>query len=78
MQGVALHAEGCRVDSRQRLHRFLMCTNLSGGAAYEGGGATSELYLPSPTPFYVAVCGRLQLGVDHWTISVALLQVVDN
>ena len=23
-------------------------------------------------------CGQLQLGVEHWVTSVALLQVVDN
>ena len=35
-----------------------------------GGGATSQLDLPSLTPLSVAGCGRLQLGVPHWAISV--------
>ena len=43
---------------------------------HEGGGATSQLDLPSLTPLSVAGCGRLQLGVLHW--ASRLLQVVDN
>ena len=35
---VASHAKGCKVDSRLRLHRFIICTIGSGGAANEGGG----------------------------------------
>ena len=35
-----------------------------------GGGATSQLDLPSLTPLSVAGCGRLQLGVPHWATSV--------
>ena len=34
------------------------------------GGATSQLDLPSLTPLYGAGCGRLQLGVPNWAISV--------
>ena len=37
----------------------------------------SQLDQPYLTPFSVADCGRLQLGVAHWTTSVALLQAVD-
>ena len=33
----ALYAEGCSVDSLQRLHRFILCTRRSRGTAYEGG-----------------------------------------
>ena len=33
-------------------------------------GATSQLDLPSLTPFFVAGCGRLQLGVPQWVTSV--------
>ena len=40
------------------------------GTAHEGGGATSQLDLPSLTPLSVAGCGRLQLGVLHWATSV--------
>ena len=40
------------------------------GAAHEGGGATSQLDLRSLTPLSIAGCGRLQLGVPHWTTSV--------
>ena len=53
-----------------RMHRLILFTRLSGGTAHEGGGATSELDLPSLTPFSVAGSGRLQLGVPHWATSV--------
>ena len=44
----------------------LYCARMrSGGAAHEGGGATSQLNLPSLTPMSVAGCGT----------SVALLEV---
>ena len=42
------------------------------------GVMTSHLDLPSLTPLSVADYGLLKLGVPHWAISVALLQVVDN
>ena len=38
----------------------------------------SQLDLPSLAPLSVVGCSRLQLGVAHWAISVALLQVVDK
>ena len=38
----------------------------------------SQLDLPSLTPLFVAGCGRLELGVAHWTSSMALLKAVDN
>ena len=60
---VASHAEGRRVDSRQRLHRFILCTSRSGSSAMRVGGATSQINLPSLMPLSVAGCGRLQLGV---------------
>ena len=34
------------------------------------GGAISQLNLPSLTPLSVAGCGRLQLGVSQWAVSV--------
>ena len=37
---------------------------------HDGGGATSQLNLPSLTPLSVADCGRLQLGVPYWATSV--------
>ena len=37
-----------------------------------GAGATSQLDLPSLTPLSVAGCGRLELGVPHWSISFSL------
>ena len=46
-----------------KLHRFILCTRRSRGTAHVGGGATSQLDLPSLTPLSVACCGRLQLGV---------------
>ena len=37
----------------------------------------TQFNLPFLTPFSVAGCGRLQLGVTPWATSVALLKVVD-
>ena len=37
------------------------------------GGANSQLDLPSLTPFFVAGCGRLQLGVSHWITSCSCI-----
>ena len=59
-----------RIPGVAELHRFILCTRRSGGTAHKGGGATSQLDLPSLTPLSVAGCGRLQLGVPHWVISV--------
>ena len=42
------------------------------------GSATSQLVLPSLMPLSVDGCGQLQLEIDHWATSVALLQQVDN
>ena len=71
---VASHAEGCIVDSRQRLRRFILCTRRSGGIAHEGEVVTaSQLDLPYLTPLYVAGSGQLELGVAHWATPVALL-----
>ena len=61
---------GCRVDSRLRLRRFILCTRHSGSTAHEGEGATSQLNLPSLTSLSVAGGDRLQLGVPHWATSV--------
>ena len=76
---VAMYTLGCGQD---RLHAY---TNMY-CAAYvlclQGtcpvkvkGGIASQLHLPS---LHLAGCGRLQLRVQHWATSVALLQVVDN
>ena len=64
---VASHAEGCKVDPRLRLHRFIICMRRSGGTAHErrGGGVR-----PSLTPLSVANCDRLQPGVPHWATLV--------
>ena len=34
------------------------------------GGVTSQLDLSDLTPFSIAGCGRLHLGVPHWATSV--------
>ena len=59
-----------RIPAVAELHRFILCTRRSEGTAYEGGGATSQLDLPSLTSLSVAGCGRLQLGVPHLATSV--------
>ena len=62
---VASYAEGCRVDTRQRLHRFILCTRRSEYCQRGCGVPPSQLDLPSLTPLSVAGCGRLKLGVAH-------------
>ena len=52
------------------------CTDLSYARGAQGvlslrvGRATSHLDLPSLTPFSVAGCGRLQIGVTHSGASI--------
>ena len=58
------------IPGRACTYLYNMCTRRSGGTAHEGGGATSQLDIPSPTPLFVAGCGRLQLEVVHWATSV--------
>ena len=48
-------AEGCRVCSSQRLHRFILCTRRSWGNAHEGAEYGYQMDLP----LSVAGCGRL-------------------
>ena len=70
----AANAEGCQ-NARSNpgaanLLLFILNTILSGGATQEGGGATSQLDIPSLTPLSVASCGLLQLGVPQWATSL--------
>ena len=66
---VETNAEGCgSIPYRGRTDIF--CAN--------GAQRVLTRDLPSLTPFTVAGCGRLQLRVLHWAISVSLLQIVDN
>ena len=50
-----------RIPAVAELHRFILCTRRSGGTAHEGGGATSQLDLPSLTPLSVAGCGYIYM-----------------
>ena len=59
-----------RIRAVAEVHRFILSTMRSCGTAHEGGGASSQLDLPSLTPLSVAGCGRLQLGVPHWATLV--------
>ena len=45
---------------------FLLCAQL----CHQYLAPYAVLYLPSLTPLSVASCGRLQLGVPRWAISV--------
>ena len=47
----ASHAECCRVDSGQKLHRFVLCTRRSGVTPMRVRGTTSQLDLPSLTHY---------------------------
>ena len=49
---------------------YTMHEALMGILPIRAGGANSQLDLPSLSPLSVASCGRLQLGVTQWTISV--------
>ena len=68
-QGGCLTCCGCTFESSW-VHWFILFTRRSGGTAHEGGGATSQLDLPSLTPLSVAGCGWLRLRVPHWAASV--------
>ena len=69
---VALHAEGCKIESPL----WLSCTDLYYARGDQGvrpmrvGGATSKLDLSSLTRFSVAGYDRLQLRVPNWATSV--------
>ena len=59
-----------QIPAVAKLHRFKLRMRGSGGTAHEGGGgATSQLHLPSLMPLSIAGYGRLQLGVSHWPSS---------
>ena len=66
------HAEGCKIESRLWLScsDFYYARGAQGVLRMRVGGATNQLDLASLTPLSVAGCGRLQLGVRHWTTSV--------
>ena len=46
-----------RIPAMAELHRLILCTRRSRGTAHEGGGATSQLDLPSLTPLSIDGCG---------------------
>ena len=71
------HTRGRVFESRlvQQVLRFVGSVNSAQYVelrvtAHDGGGATSQLDLPSLAPLSVAGCGRLQQGVPHWASSV--------
>ena len=67
---VASHAAVARSIPAEVALIYTMHEALTGYTAHEGGGATSQLDLPSLMSLSVAGCGRLQLGVPHWAASV--------
>ena len=54
---VASHAAVARSIPAEVALIYILCTRRSGGTAHEGGGATSQLDLPTLTPLSVAGCG---------------------
>ena len=52
-----------------KVDRFILCTMRSGGTAHEDQ-SISQLDQLSLTPLSAAGCGRLQLGVPNWAVSV--------
>ena len=51
-------------------HCTLQYVELRGYCPVQGGGATSQLDLPSLTPLSVSSYGRLQLGAPHYATSL--------
>ena len=56
----------------------LNCTGIWPCKRWGEGVMASQLDLTSLTQLFGAGCGQLQLEVEHWVTSVALLQVVDK
>ena len=56
---VASHAAVARSSPAEveLIYSFILCKWREGGTTHEGGGATSQLDLSSPTPLSVAGCG---------------------
>ena len=75
---VAAHVEGCGVDSRLRLHLFILCTRRSGGTAHDGMGATSQFDLPSQTPRVRILLWSTKTRSSPLGCFSTLLQEVDN
>ena len=78
---VASHAEGCRVDSRLRLYRFILCTRRTGGyPPLRVGGVTSQLDLQSLTPLSEAMRVGIfgLIGCISLSLSLALPTFFNN
>ena len=69
-QGGWIACCSCTFDSRWGCTDLYYARGAQGVTAHEGGGATSQLDLPSQTPLSVAGYGRLQRVVPHWATSV--------
>ena len=62
-----------RIPDVAELHIFILSTTRSGGIALEGGGGCDQSFGSTVSyAIVVAGCGRLQLGVPHWAISVII------
>ena len=75
---VARHAKGCRVDSRQRLYRFILYTRRSGDTAHEGGWYDQSIRSNVSDAIFRSWLWLTATGDAHWDTSGDLLQVVDN
>ena len=63
---VDAYDEGCKVDSRQRHHRLILCTIHSGGTAHEGGGNGQSIVSTLSDVIVLRLLRRSQLAVAHW------------
>ena len=61
---------GCKVDSCSVCTDLYYARGAQGVLPIKVGGVASQLDLPSLTHLSVTGCGRLQLGVPHFTTSV--------
>ena len=75
----ASHAEGSRVDSRLRLHRFILCTRRPEGTAHELGWECDQSIGSTVSDAIVRSClwSTATRGFPLDNLS-RLLQVVDN
>ena len=59
-----------RIPAEAELHRFILCTRRSEGAAHEGGGSDQSIGPTVSDAIVRSWCGRVQLGVPHFATSV--------
>ena len=67
---VASHVEGCKIESRLRLHRFIQCTRRSGGTAREGGGCYQSIGSTVSDAIVRSWLWSTATRIPYWATSV--------